>query len=304
MKKDSKIKISLILKLIVPIALLIYIFHSQARIFEVYQILTSCRLQELFIAFLLLTITRVQVAFRLYFLASNYFKLNMLLILKDVFIANLLNTILPPGSGEIYRAKSLAGNKQSIVKSAALVTLDRLFGIVAILTIAIVALFFSADYFRSYNVSIFMYLFIGLFFSFVLVGIVLKKMKLKHGFVRDVKIFFTFMHEHPRKAMGLYLFSIIIIIISILSIFFVGRSLEWEIGFFNFLLFYPFVLIVSSAPISIGGLGVREIVNIAAFGVIGVSKAQCVSLGLMQYAIMLAISTIGLILFFLDIDHK
>jgi uncharacterized membrane protein YbhN (UPF0104 family) len=129
-------------------------------------------------------------------------------------------------------------------------------------------------------------------------------MKLKNKFIGDVKIFFTFMHEHPLKAIGLYFYSISIIVISILSIFFVSRSLDWEIGFLNFLRFYPFVLIISSAPISIGGLGVREIANIAAFGVLGVSKAQCVSLGLMQYAIMLAISAIGFILFCLKMNHK
>jgi uncharacterized membrane protein YbhN (UPF0104 family) len=302
LKKDLKITIGLLLKFIVPAVLLIYIFRSQTRLLEVYQILTSCRIQDLVIAFLLLAITRIQVAFRLYFLTSNYLKSNILLILKDVFIANLLNTILPIGSGEIYRIKSLAGNKQLIAKSAALVTLDRFLGIVAILTIGIIAVLFSADYFKSYNFSIFIYLLIGLFFFFVLAGIFLNKMQLKNRFLRDVKIFFTFMYEHPRKAAGLYLYSISIIAISILSIFFVSRSLDWKIGVLDFFLFYPFVLVVSSIPISIGGLGVREVANIAAFGLVGVSKAQCVSLGLMQYGLMLAISTIGFILFLLKIE--
>ena len=297
----SLASIGLLLKFSVPVVLLVYIFRSQIRLLEVTQIFTTCRFQELFIAFGLLIITRIQVAFRLYLLASNYLELKMPLILKDVFIANLLNTILPSGIGEIYRIKSLTGDNQSITKSAALVTLDRLFGVVAILSIGIIAAILSADRFESGKFSIFMYSAIGLFFFFFLAGILLKRFEIKQAYLRDAKIFFTFIHEHSRRAIGLYLYSLFIIVIAILSAFFVSRSLDLEVGILDFFLFYPFVLVVSSMPISIGGLGTREIANIAAFGVIGLSKAQCVSLGLMQYAIMLAISSIGFILFFVKI---
>jgi uncharacterized membrane protein YbhN (UPF0104 family) len=284
----------------VPIVLLVYIFRLQARLFEVYIVFKNCRLQDLFIAFLLLAFTRIQVAFRLHFLSSNYFKAKISAILKDVFIANLFNTILPAGSGEIYRIKGLADDRPLLVKSTALVTLDRLYGILSILTIAFVTAPFSAEYFSRYYFSTILYIIIGLFVLFILIGIILNKVELKNRFAQDIKIFFTFMHEHPLQAIGLYVYSISIIFITVLSLFFISKSLNWDIEFFNFLKFYPWVLIVSSIPISIGGLGVREIAIIATFGSLGVSKAHCVSLGLMQYALMLAISSVGFMLFISD----
>jgi uncharacterized membrane protein YbhN (UPF0104 family) len=264
----------------------------------------NSRLEHLLIAFLLLALTRVQVAFRLYFLASKYFKSQILAILRDVFIANMFNTILPTGSGEVYRVKGLADGRPLLVKSAALVTLDRLYGLLSILTIALVTAQFSAEYSSRFYFGMIRYIIIGLFISFILIGIFLNKLELKNRFAQDIKIFFTFMHVYPLQAFGLYLYSISIIFIFIFSLFFISKSLNWNIEFFNFLKFYPWVLIVSSIPISIGGLGIREIATITTFGLLGVSKAHCVSLSLMQYAFMLAISSIGFILFIFNRNHK
>jgi uncharacterized membrane protein YbhN (UPF0104 family) len=304
LKIFTKIKISLLLKLIIPVVLLVYIFRSQARFLEVVQNFKNCQIEYLLFALSLLLITRFQVAIRLYFLASNYIKSNILLILKDVFIANLLNTILPTGSGEIYRIKSLAGDRQSIFKSTALVTLDRFFGMLSILTISTFSMLFSTIYFQGNNISNIAYFLIVLISVFFLVGMALNKIELNNKFFRDIKIFFTFMHDYPFKAVLLYVYSIFITLTLIISIFFIVISLDINIPFLNFLQYYPLVLVVSVLPISIGGLGVREIANITAFGPLGIPNEQCVSLGLMQYALMLAVSAIGFILFIVSLNHK
>jgi uncharacterized membrane protein YbhN (UPF0104 family) len=112
------------------------------------------------------------------------------------------------------------------------------------------------------------------------------------------------MHDYPFKAVLLYVYSIFITLTLIISIFFIVISLDINIPFLNFLQYYPLVLVVSVLPISIGGLGVREIANITAFGPLGIPNEQCVSLGLMQYALMLAVSAIGFILFIVSLNHK
>ncbi len=304
MGQKSKFNLVFYLKLIVPVVLLIYIFRSQAQFFEVLQNLKNCQIQYLLIAFIVLVITRFQVAIRLYLLASSYMKSNILVILKDVFIANLLNTILPTGSGEIYRIKSLASDRHSIFKSTALVTLDRFFGIIAILTVSALSILLSTTYSRGYNLSSIVYYLLGIVLIFLLIGIILNKIELQNKFIQDIKIFFTFIHDHPLKAILLYLFSLIITLTLIVSIFFIVISLDIDILFLNFLQFYPLVLVVSVLPISIGGLGIREIANIAAFGPLGIPNEQCVSLGLMQYALMLAVSAIGFILFISSMSRK
>ncbi len=59
------------------------------------------------------------------------------------------------------------------------------------------------------------------------------------------------------------------------------------------LAFAPMVLIVQVLPVAIGGLGVREGALVVFLGAHGVSDGQAVSLGLVLYALNLAVSLLG-----------
>ena len=293
-----------IFKIIIPIGLLIYIFESRVKILEVYEILMHCRILEIVIALFILAVTRVQAGLRLYYMTSSYFKADILFILKDIFVGNLLNTILPTGSGEIYRIKRLSNGKHSISKCTALITLDRLFGILSILTIGAAFMMINLDTFNIYFKKNILYYIVATFIIFILIGFILKKIHIQSKILQEFRILFTFIYEYPFRAIFLYMYSIIITLTVILSMYFVVLSLDIKLNFINFLKYYPIVLIVTVLPISIGGLGIREIAHIAIFGPLGISNTQAVSLSLMQYALLLAISLVGLVCLLENLKSK
>ena len=90
----------------------------------------------------------------------------------------------------------------------------------------------------------------------------------------------------------------------IYSIYFIGKGLGLTLVIWDYFCLYPVVLIASLIPLSIGGLGIREFANIAVFGAIGVPKDQCVSLGLMQYLMMLIVASAGLLLLIVSRINK
>lgn len=59
------------------------------------------------------------------------------------------------------------------------------------------------------------------------------------------------------------------------------------------LAFVPAASILMNLPVGFGGLGVREAAFVTYFGALGAPRAQCISLGLVVYAIGLITSTLG-----------
>ena len=293
-----------ILKLVIPIALLLYIFRSQVRFHDVIQVMSNCNKKDFFIALSLFIATKFQIALRLNLIASHYFRPGFRDILKDIFIANFFNTILPVGTGELYRIKGLADESKMITRSAALIILDRMFGFTAILTTGFAAVCFGSNKIEIANKGIIIFLTLTLMTLFLLIGSIIKKKKPGNRFIREGQALFTFIHDYPFNAACLFAYSIMIILTLIYSIYFIGKGLGLTLVIWDYFCLYPVVLIASLIPLSIGGLGIREFANIAVFGAIGVPKDQCVSLGLMQYLMMLIVASAGLMLLIVSRNNK
>ena len=291
--------VNALVKAFVAILLLTYLVTSQIRYREVVDIVLACQPLNFFIAFGLFVVTKFQNSYRIYLISKHYLSIPFAVIVKDIIIANLFNTVLPVGSGELYRINNLAGNKTALMESAAIVTLDHVYSLFAIMSIVALSLMGT----NVLGVSR-QWMMVGCGASclvvFFLIGGYLKRRDLKNRWLLKLRLFFTYCHEHTRQAFALYLFSIIIIVTLITSIFFLGLGIGLDLDLVDFLRFYPFVLIASAIPISVGGLGIRELAIIGSLGMLGISKAQCVSIGLMQYGMMLLLGVAGMILFFLS----
>jgi glycosyltransferase 2 family protein len=290
--------IFLFFKILVPLALFFYIFRFQAKLIDVFQIMRECHPLYFFAALFLFLLTKFQIAIRLYYLSSSYLQRSCLPILKDLFIANFFSTVLPIGSGEVYRIAMLSKSTRRYIRSAALITLDRFFGFMAIFSINLVAIFFSPQQIQGFDPSLVCIGLIILLPLFLIVGFYLKNKKLSNRFAIEFQFLFTYIYEHPFKSLCGYLFSILIMIILMISIYFLSQGLGLYVEFIDVLRFYPMVILATLLPLSVGGLGIREFAIIAIFGgLLGVPKEDCVSWGLMQYALMLAVAFVGLILF-------
>ncbi len=76
-----------------------------------------------------------------------------------------------------------------------------------------------------------------------------------------------------------------------------GRSLQIQLGLIDYLTVIPVIMSLAAIPITPGGLGVREGLAVTLLGAMGVSSAQALPLSLMVYALALAWSVAGGIVF-------
>lgn len=77
-----------------------------------------------------------------------------------------------------------------------------------------------------------------------------------------------------------------------------ARGLSMDVGFSYFLLVWPLVFIVGLLPISISGIGIRELLLIASFRKLGITKEQVVSLSILEIVVFLLLPvTVGLIVY-------
>jgi len=81
--------------------------------------------------------------------------------------------------------------------------------------------------------------------------------------------------------------------VSVLSIYMVSLSLGLDISPLYFFLFVPIIHIVTMAPISLNGIGVREGAFIFFFTKTGASYPEAFSMSILTYAIVLATRLIG-----------
>ena len=78
-----------------------------------------------------------------------------------------------------------------------------------------------------------------------------------------------------------------------------ARGLSMSVAFSYFLFLWPLVVIVGLLPISISGIGIRELVLIACLGRLGITKESAVSLSLLEILIFLCLPvTVGLIVYY------
>jgi uncharacterized membrane protein YbhN (UPF0104 family) len=89
------------------------------------------------------------------------------------------------------------------------------------------------------------------------------------------------------------LLSIFIQLVMILSLSYLGWLLKVPISFSQGLVIYPIVLLVSLAPVSIGGWGVREGAMVVGLGLVGVPKPTALSVSILFGLVMVFVGLIG-----------
>ena len=96
--------------------------------------------------------------------------------------------------------------------------------------------------------------------------------------------FYSFYEDMPEKKYFILFFMLSVmnwIILYSIS-YFIGLAIGVNISFFYFLLFMPIVTAIAQIPITINGLGTREVVMISLFGLLGVSATKIFSISLMN----------------------
>ena len=305
-KKITKFLIKLSVSLAI-LLLLVYAADLEALKNSFYSINPNAILY----AFALILLIRLVMAIRwkvlLYFYQINA---SLLKLLEIMFVSNAVGHLLPSGIGsDIIRVYELSKNKGCSEKVLASVFLDRVFGLISMLLVALFAAWYA--YFSTQmawpiplliSFSVLMLpaaFFVTRFLLSKNISLNSKK-KLLMKVTNFYNRFTIALQQTDIPSHGYYaiiLLSVLVQLIRSLVFMCIFIGLGADIAIIHYFVFIPIVFILMLIPISIGGLGVRESALFAFYGPLGLSIATCTVAGLIFHALQLIMIIPGLIIF-------
>jgi uncharacterized membrane protein YbhN (UPF0104 family) len=112
-------------------------------------------------------------------------------------------------------------------------------------------------------------------------------------FIGAVHLGVDSLRRRPRAAAGIIGVATVYQLSPVLAAWFATRALGLHLPMMALLAFTPVVAIAQVLPLSLNGLGIREGAFVLFLGPLGVSTGQAVAVGLIVYALTLAVSLLG-----------
>ena len=266
-----------LLKILFSFVLLYFVF-TKIQFSEVWEILKGSNFGYLFVAFLFFVLSKVFSAFRLnLYIHQIKIFLTQLSNIKLYLLGMFYNLFLPGGiGGDAYKGYVL--KKKYEVKTRSVVSiliLDRLNGLLLIFVIScILALFLNENRINSYK---------------VLFGIAIALSILVFWVVN--KRFFSFVYPVFWKSLG---FSALVQLAQLVSVLFILKALSVEGNTIAYLFIFLISSIVSVLPLTIGGIGSREVVFYYGALWLALDENTSVSISMLFFLITAAVSLIGI----------
>lgn len=235
---------------------------------------------------------------------------NFLEVVKIYFKSNFLGLILPSSvGGEVLKGYGLYKSTSRGIDSVSSIIVERILGLIALTSIC------GGSYYLFRlrlmkikaviavgNLSILILLFIIALLS---LGYFLLP-NLKNASLRDrgrifpliVKIWIAFYEywKEKKTLISAFVLSLSIQVIRIILTWLAGLSVGITLELSYYVLFVPFIALISMIPFSIGGLGIQEGSFVYFFSLTGVSSAKVLGMAiLVRMLIIISVSPGGLI---------
>ncbi len=232
-------------------------------------------------------------------------------LIKSYLVGSFFNNFLPTRfGGDLVRIWDGSQYSKSILKSSAIILVERLTGIIVLLLFVLTASLIRIDMAQkvpviwiALSVGILgLLLIIGFFmpFSEKLIAIIPEK-----GFFKSIKdkiIDFrgsVFVYKKKKAALIKALFWAFLLQINvILHYYLVGKALNLSPAVLDYFVFIPIVLIILIIPVTIGGHGLREGAYTKIFAFYGISGAAAIAFSaIADIAFTLIIGILGGIIY-------
>ncbi|MDP2925986.1 MAG: lysylphosphatidylglycerol synthase transmembrane domain-containing protein [Nanoarchaeota archaeon] len=216
---------------------------------------------------------------------------------KINFITNFYGFITPSRLGTVLRAEYLKKYTPNIGKGLCNFVLDKALDLLSLVTLVILFSFIFKNKFSFLPINLFIVIFIGLIsLTFIFLNkerarIILKvfyKKLIPNKLKEKTRITFDSFYENmPKKRYFLFFFALNIFtwVILYLVTYIIGVALGIELSFIYYLAIFPISALISMLPISINGIGTREVVLISLFSLFGVPAAKVFSMSLVSIVI-------------------
>jgi uncharacterized protein (TIRG00374 family) len=297
----------LLLKLAVSLSILVVILTTQTSLRDIGKVILSVNPYWLVLAFSLHGFGLLVGAYRWQILArAQGDEVPLGFLAKSHLVAVFFNNFLPTRfGGDIVRIWDGSHYSRSLVKSSAIVLVDRFSGIIVLFLMAVIASLFRLDMVGQIPV-IWIALLLGLV-GLALIAVfflpafarLLGSLRLK-GFLDKLRgkiLLFreTILHYRTQKRAFLRatFWAVLLQLNVILYYYLIGLALGLKIHFLDYFIFIPIVLVIQLIPITINGLGLREGSYIEIFKFYGISPQAAVSFSLVDVAFNLVLGLIG-----------
>ena len=265
------------LKLAVSSASLFFIFRK-TDVEHVAYILTNIGMPSFLSVSAVYIISQVLSSTRWRMLMTDRFPLRKLFSLY--MIGAFFSTFLPGLiGGDAIRAYYLNKDAGKISSTLASVFMDRYVGFVSLMAIGIAAFPFSLGSFAG---SPYTWLMPVIFVSFVVASILFFSLQLGKRFriMTDFYDYFSLLRERKGTIASAFALSVIIQFMNFIMVIMLAWRMGLPVSLLQLAVFLPIVVTISSLPISISGLGVREGAFVILLGLINIRPEAATSLSL------------------------
>jgi hypothetical protein len=304
----NKKKLILGLRIVVSCAILIYLINALdwQRLSRVF---FNIRLEYVWIAPILLLAGLYSLSVR-WSLLLNYFETHLSSKKSFIYylVGNFYNIILPGSiGGDVIRIGICAiAQKKPVTLITSSVLLERVFGLLAVLFLGAIGIFFLSDDLRqqlgaTVTTSILVLFSIGLF-SFITIWVLLRFIPLKslgskfekNKILATIVNVFDRIRQIPVTALlGILGFNLLSQILDIIASYFLAKSILLDLPAIVFFVIIPIVYISTVLPISLGGLGVREGVLTLLLSRFGIISSDAVTFSFVLYLNRVFVASIG-----------
>jgi glycosyltransferase 2 family protein len=233
-------------------------------------------------------------------------------LLKSYLIGGFFNNFLPTRvGGDVYRMVDSKKYSGSLLRPFAVIFVERLSGIYALLLIGIAAVAFYPRFhevkllaFALFALTIFGFLCMLLFYGSPTFGEILKRLaaKLPPRFSGKIlSMFDAFWYFSKSRGVLIYAFVLAILLQAnvILYYYFIARGIHMPLSFQEAAIVMPILICIQLLPLTPNGVGVREFTYIYLLGPFGVDRAMAVAFSLWDYVLTFAYGLIGGVLYLL-----
>lgn len=223
-------------------------------------------------------------------------------LLRYFWIGSFFNQALPSSvGGDALRGYCLYRDGQSIKNSTLSVLIDRIFGVIGLVLLAMLAFSLLSSQIDSIDLKIGMLITIfGLVVA--ILSIFSLDLFIKKTNYKVVRGLLSLSHESRKIALNsfsgvrLTMLSVIVHFLSIVTVVILAEGMNMNIQWIGIFIIIPMVSLLMVVPVSIAGWGVRESGMVVGLGYFGVEPEYALALSILYGATVLIVTLPGLLL--------
>ncbi|MFH1287126.1 MAG: lysylphosphatidylglycerol synthase transmembrane domain-containing protein [bacterium] len=229
-------------------------------------------------------------------------------LLEFGFIGQFFNSFLPGSSGgDFVKMYKVVTHSKDKVYAGISVLAEKVIGFYSISIFVIIAGVFSFGLLPERLLwtifLIIIFAFLGLFVFIYFKTCIIKFLGAsgnQENILAKIKQYVVTFYEalhffitHREILLKIIVISLLMQFLSIISCYFIARSVGLCINVFYFFIFIPIVFLITVIPISLSGIGVREGVFVYLFGKVNVPSDQAVLISFLFFTLIIVFSLIG-----------